>query len=116
VGRVGVVLTTTTINDVNLEAVSELINKIKESPENAATKWQAEVNWHGAFRSDAKIRDFDPIASDEPSGLGGTNSGPNPVEQLLGAFYYPNCFTKPSALKCAHCGSGIRVWPMQCTV
>ncbi len=26
-------MTTTTINDVNLEAVSELVNKIKESPE-----------------------------------------------------------------------------------
>ena len=30
-------MVTANINDVNLEAVSELVNKIKESPENAIT-------------------------------------------------------------------------------
>jgi uncharacterized OsmC-like protein len=33
-----------------------------------------------------RIRDFDPIPSDEPAGLGGTDTAPNPVEQLLGAL------------------------------
>ena len=99
-------MATTTINDVNLEAVSELINKIKESPENAATKWQAEVNWHGAFRSDVKIRDFDPITSDEPPGLGGTNSGPNPVEQLLGAL--GNCLAVGYAANASIAGVTIK--------
>ena len=79
-------MVTATINDVNLEAVSELVNKIKESPENAITQWRAEVNWKGGFRSDAKIRDFEPVTSDEPPGLGGSDSGPNPVEQFLGAL------------------------------
>jgi uncharacterized OsmC-like protein len=47
------------------------------------------VNWKGGFRSEATIREFAPIASDEPGALGGTDSGPNPVEQILAA--YGNC-------------------------
>lgn len=30
--------------------------------------------------------DFDPIPSDEPAGLGGSDTAPNPVEQVLGAL------------------------------
>lgn len=55
----------------------------------SALKWNAVVNWNGSFRSEATIREFYPIASDEPAGLGGTDSGPNPVEQILAA--YGNC-------------------------
>jgi len=44
------------------------------------------VSWKGGFRSEARIRDFAPIPSDEPGGLGGTDSGPNPVEQLLASL------------------------------
>ena len=44
------------------------------------------MSWKGGFRSEATIRDFAPISSDEPGGLGGTDSGPNPVEQLLAAL------------------------------
>ena len=47
------------------------------------------VKWNGGFRSEATIREFAPIASDEPGALGGTDSGPNPVEQILAA--YGNC-------------------------
>jgi uncharacterized OsmC-like protein len=47
------------------------------------------VKWKGGFRSEATIREFAPIASDEPGTLGGTDSGPNPVEQILAA--YGNC-------------------------
>lgn len=77
------------LNNVNIDTVAGLAGKIQESPEVAATKWSALVTWKGGFRSEAKIRDFSPIVSDEPSGLGGTDSGPNPVEQILAA--YGNC-------------------------
>ena len=74
------------LNDVNMEAVAGLAGKIQEKPEVAATRWNASVSWKGGFRSEARIRDFAPIPSDEPGGLGGTDSGPNPVEQLLAAL------------------------------
>ena len=75
-----------TLNDVNLEAVGGLAAAIHDTPDKAQTVWEADVTWKGAFRSEVKIRDFDPIPSDEPVGLGGTDTAPNPVEQLLGAL------------------------------
>lgn len=77
---------TTTLNDVDIGSVASLAEKIQQEPDVAATKWNAEVNWKGGFRSEAKIRDFASSKSDEPDQLGGTNTGPNPVEQILGAL------------------------------
>jgi len=74
------------LNDVNIEAVAGLAGKIQEEPEVAETRWNARVDWKGGFRSEAKIRDFAPLVSDEPDALGGTDSGPNPVEQVLAAL------------------------------
>jgi uncharacterized OsmC-like protein len=76
----------TTLNDVDLESVAALINTIQSEPESASTTWAAQVTWKGAFRSEAEIRDFTPVASDEPTALGGDDTAPNPVEQLLAAF------------------------------
>jgi len=78
--------TTEAVNDVNIAAVASLAAKIQSEPEVAATTWQAAVTWNGAFRSEARVRDFAPIASDEPAGLGGSDSAPNPVEQLLASL------------------------------
>ncbi|TDJ25685.1 MAG: OsmC family peroxiredoxin [Gammaproteobacteria bacterium] len=77
------------LNEVDIDAVADLVGKIQEEPDVAATKWNAVVKWKGGFRSEATIREFAPIASDEPGILGGTDSGPNPVEQILAA--YGNC-------------------------
>ena len=77
---------TTTLNDVDIERVASLAKKIQDEPDVAATKWNAEVSWKGGFRSEAKIRDFGAAGSDEPDQLGGTNTAPNPVEQVLGAL------------------------------
>lgn len=74
------------LNEVNLEAVGSLVNHISNEPAAAATVWEAEVTWQGAFRSEARIRNFAPVPSDEPAGLGGTDTAPNPVEQLLAAL------------------------------
>jgi uncharacterized OsmC-like protein len=76
----------TNLNDVNISAVASLAGKIQEEPNVAATTWNAKVNWKGGFRSEVRIRDFAPTKSDEPGMLGGTDSGPNPVEQVLGAL------------------------------
>lgn len=73
-------------NDVDLEAVGALSTAIIDDAERAATTWAASVRWTGGFRSEATVRGFAPVPSDEPPGLGGTDSAPNPVEQLLGAL------------------------------
>ena len=77
---------TTTLNDVNMDAVAGLVEKIQQEPAVAATKWNAQVKWKGGFRSEASIREFASTTSDEPSTLGGTGTGPNPVEQVLAAL------------------------------
>ena len=74
------------LNDVDIGCVASLVEKIQQEPHVADTKWSAEVKWNGGFRSEAKVREFAPSASDEPDQLGGTNTGPNPVEQVLGAL------------------------------
>lgn len=57
----------------------------------AATEEQATVTFesHSAlqegFRTEARIRDFT-LTVDEPKGLGGTDTGPNPVELVLAAL------------------------------
>ena len=78
--------TTITLNDVNMDAVAGLAGKIQQEPDVADTKWAARVCWKGGFRSEATVRDFAPLASDEPGALGGTDTGPNPVEQVLAAL------------------------------
>lgn len=77
---------TTQMNNVEIGKVASLAEKISQEPNVADTKWRADVHWNGGFRSEAKIRDFAPSKSDEPEQLGGTNTGPNPVEQILGAL------------------------------
>jgi len=78
--------TTVRLNSVDIGKVASLAEKIQQEPHVAASTWSAEVAWKGGFRSEASIRDFDPIKSDEPDQLGGDNTGPNPVEQILGAL------------------------------
>jgi uncharacterized OsmC-like protein len=78
--------TITTLNDVNIAAVGALAGAITADPIKADTTWSASVSWDGGFHTTTSIRDFAPIATDEPEALGGTDTAPNPVEQLLGAL------------------------------
>ena len=96
----------TKLNDVDLDAVAGLAGKIQQQPEVAATKWNASVNWKGGFRSEAKIREFGPLASDEPVQLGGTDTGPNPVEQVLAAL--GNCLAVGYAANASAAGIELR--------
>jgi len=102
-------MTTTTggqLNQVDLSAVGALVEKIRQRPSVAQTTWSAQVRWTGAFRSEAAVRDFTPITSDEPKGMGGTDSAPNPVEQLLGAL--GNCLAVGYAANASVAGITIR--------
>lgn len=81
-------MTTTigTLNSVNIAAVGSLVSAIQEEPATADTIWKSTVDWKGGFRSEARSRHFAPVPSDEPVALGGEDTAPNPVEQVLGAF------------------------------
>ncbi|XVS60882.1 OsmC family protein [Actinosynnema sp. CA-299493] len=74
------------LNNVDIESVGNLVAAVQADPAKAKTTWAAHVGWRGGFRSEARVRGFDPVPSDEPSALGGTDTAPNPVEQLLGAL------------------------------
>jgi uncharacterized OsmC-like protein len=94
------------LNDVDLGAVAGLVEAIEERPEAATTTWSAEVRWTGGFRSEAQVRGFDPVPSDEPAALGGTDRAPNPVEQLLGSL--GNCLAVGYAANASAAGIALR--------
>ena len=94
------------LNDVDIDSVVGLAGKIQEEPEVADTKWSAHVQWKGGFRSEATIRDFQPMVSDEPPALGGSNQGPNPVEQVLAAL--GNCLAVGYAANATAAGVEIK--------
>ena len=97
---------TTSLNQVDLEAVGALVGKIQQDPEAARTTWAANVRWAGAFRSESQVRSFPPTASDEPTGLGGSDTAPNPVEQLLSAL--GNCLVVGYAANASAAGIAIK--------
>jgi uncharacterized OsmC-like protein len=74
------------LNGVDLDAIGGLVQTVTADPTKAQTRWAAHVTWRDGFASEARVRDFPPTASDEPRTLGGSNSAPNPVEQLLSAL------------------------------
>lgn len=80
---------------VNQVALEGLIRTIDQEPEKGATRWKAETRWKGGFRSEARIRDFT-FSMDEPTALGGSDTAPNMVEAVLGA--YGCCLTTGYAL------------------
>lgn len=96
----------TTLNDVDLAAVGELVAAIGDEPAKAQTRWSATVDWDGGFRSTARIRQFDAYPSDEPEGLGGTDTAPNPVEQVLAAL--GNCLAVGYAANASATGIELR--------
>ena len=98
--------TTKNLNNIDIDAVAGLAGKIQQRPDVAATKWSARVNWKGGFRSEAKIREFGPLTSDEPAQLGGTDTGPNPVEQVLAAL--GNCLAVGYAANASAAGIELR--------
>lgn len=78
--------TISTLNSVDVAAVTGLVAAIKEDSDRARTTWKSTVDWKGGFQSESRSRDLDPVPSDEPPSLGGADTAPNPVEQLLAAF------------------------------
>lgn len=67
-------------------AIQSLTRAVGESPAAAKAVFRAStVSSADTFATDSKVRSFD-VRHDEPAGLGGTDSGPNPVEAVLAAL------------------------------
>lgn len=79
-------VTETLPNGVNATAVVDFAQQLQASAPPEGTPFRAEVRWRGGFRNEIQIRDLAPLYADEPEILGGTDTAPNPVEQVLGAL------------------------------
>ena len=94
------------LNGVDLDTMRLLMASLERNPDHASMSWRAHVDWVGGFRSLSKVRHFDPIPSDEPEAIGGTDNAPNPVEQLLAAL--GNCYVVGYAVNASVRGVEIR--------
>ena len=78
----------TTFSTKNEKLKNNLLNLIKviqDDPENANATFRAKSKLERGFLAKIQTRNFK-FVSDEPTELGGTDEGPNPVEYVLGAF------------------------------
>lgn len=80
-------------NNISIAALSEFVNEIKQTPQEAIAKYGVELNWQSGTRSQARTlpmeigehkvsRDFS-WTIDEPRQLLGSNHAANPQEYLL---------------------------------
>ena len=76
----------TIINGVNVSELGSFVEHVQGKPDYSGTPFSANVVWQGGFRNEIQVRDLRPLHADEPASLGGTDTAPNPVEQILGAF------------------------------
>lgn len=68
------------------QALEELIHTVQDDPKAGQLELESSTRWVERLVCEAQVRDFPTIRVDEPELLGGTNTGPNPVELLLAAF------------------------------
>ncbi|MFY9317440.1 MAG: OsmC family protein [Burkholderiales bacterium] len=93
------------VNGVPVAALEGLVNAVKSDPKNGKTKWNAVTTWKGGFDCESKIRDHT-VHMDEPNALGGTDTAPNMVENVLAA--YGSCLTVGYALNAALRGINLK--------
>lgn len=93
------------INGVPIAAVEGLVNAVKSDPKNGMTKWSAVTTWKGGFNCESKIRNHT-VNMNEPDALGGTDTAPNMVENVLAA--YGSCLTVGYTLNAALRGIKIK--------
>ena len=68
------------------EDLGALQNSFRENPDAAQAVFSSSSKLTTGLRSTINIRDRFTLQADEPKGLGGTDTAPNPVEILLGAL------------------------------
>lgn len=93
------------VNGVPIAAVEGLVNAVRSDPKSGKTKWNAVTTWKGGFNCESKIRNHT-VNMNEPDALGGTDTAPNMVENVLAA--YGSCLTVGYTLNAALRGIKIR--------
>ena len=76
----------TSINEVDLIGLSELVERFGADPSEAVVSFMARSRWTGGIESATEVRHHPPVVVDEPENLGGHDVAPNPVEYVLIAF------------------------------
>lgn len=71
------------MNNITLEYMEQFAKEVEKDPSTGLIKMNAHLEWESGTRNKIVVRDFEPIISDEPEFLGGTNKSLNPVEYLL---------------------------------
>ena len=93
------------VNGLDVEALANVVSAVKAQPDLGRTTWRARTRWLGGFQSEAEIRGFK-VQMDEPPDLGGTDTAPNMVEMVLGA--YGCCLQTGYAMNAAMMGIEIK--------
>lgn len=93
------------LNGVPIDDCLQLVEHVKNNPEDGKTVWSSVTTWKGGFRCENRIREHE-VRMDEPEQLGGTDTAPNMVEQVLAA--YGSCLTVGYSLNAAARGIEVR--------
>lgn len=93
------------LNGVPVADCVSLVQHVKDNPQAGHTQWSSVTTWKGGFRCHNAIRDHE-VDMDEPEQLGGTDTAPNMVEQVLAA--YGSCLTVGYTLNAAVRGITVR--------
>jgi len=91
---------------VYLEKLQGILAGWQADPSKRQTVWRTRVEWQNGFGNTFESGSHAPIRVDEPTSLGGANSGPNPAEVLLGAL--GTCLSIGYALNAAARGIELR--------
>jgi uncharacterized OsmC-like protein len=99
----------TSVNGINVDDLSALLEGVKRDAEKGKTHWRVTSVWQGQTRSRAQVDGFKiggeqvsrqfSIDVDEPYELGGSNQSANPQEYLLAALNA--CMIVGYAAQCA---------------
>ena len=73
------------MSDKLRELIVETQAAFKENAESAKTTFESQSALQDGFRSEVSIRDHR-LTVDEPESLGGSDSGPNPIELILASL------------------------------
>jgi uncharacterized OsmC-like protein len=74
---------------VDHEQLGRLIDRIRSDPKAGRTVFRATSRWQQGYRGEATVRrrgGEHTVAMDEPASMGGSDTAPNMVETVLGAY------------------------------
>jgi uncharacterized OsmC-like protein len=96
----------TRLNGLDLAGLQQVLADWQSNPSKRQTVWRTHVEWDDGFGNTFQSRSHPPVRVDEPTSLGGGDSGPNPAEMLLGAL--GTCLSIGYALNAAARGIELR--------